>query len=464
MVLNRQSSRLYSLLLVIIDFLCINLAFSIAWLLRFQIKIIPLKQYQPFDVYLISVSLASFFWILIFAYRGLYSYNPRVSVKNQGTQLLGATIIAAFVTMALSFMYRQFAYSRFVFIIGTLLAFLIIFAARIIFTQIVLHLLKKGIGVAKTVILGSGEAAESLAKIIAYDQYTKVGFLGLFKFKRDGEINPKLKEALVNEGAKRVIVAGIEPSEEDMRELLYECRKEGASVEFLPPFDELLQGRVERTRLGGYNLLLFKDIALEEWQRIVKRSADILLSIILLMVLSPFLLIIALLIKLTSKGPTFYKQIRIGRNGRKFKMIKFRSMYRDADKRVDELLKKYNVSNLKLIKLKKDPRITPVGRFLRRFSLDELPQLINVLKGEMSLVGPRPPLPREVELYHNWELKRVDVTPGMTGLWQVSGRSDVPFEKMVEYDLEYIKNWSLWLDLKILLKTPLVVLTGKGAY
>ncbi|MCD6531113.1 sugar transferase, partial [bacterium] len=146
-----------------------------------------------------------------------------------------------------------------------------------------------------------------------------------------------------------------------------------------------------------------------------------------------------------------------------FKMIKFRSMYADAEKRLAEFLDK-NEATGPIFKMKHDPRVTPVGRILRRFSLDELPQLFNVLVGQMSLVGPRPPLEREVKQYEKWQLRRIDVTPGMTGLWQISGRSDLPFEKMVELDIYYIEHWSLWLDIKILLKTIPAVISGKGAY
>jgi len=144
-------------------------------------------------------------------------------------------------------------------------------------------------------------------------------------------------------------------------------------------------------------------------------------------------------------------------------MLKFRSMYEDAEKRLEEYLAK-NEAEGPIFKIKDDPRITPVGKFLRRYSLDELPQLINVLLGQMSLVGPRPPLEREVKEYEEWQLRRIDVTPGMTGLWQVSGRSDLPFSQMVQLDIYYIEHWSIWLDIKILLKTIPAVLSGKGAY
>jgi lipopolysaccharide/colanic/teichoic acid biosynthesis glycosyltransferase len=175
------------------------------------------------------------------------------------------------------------------------------------------------------------------------------------------------------------------------------------------------------------------------------------------------MLAIALAIKLDSPGSVFYAQERVGKDGARFRMWKFRSMRKDADKLLEELRAKNEASG-PLFKMKHDPRVTAIGRFLRRSSLDELPQLFNVLLGEMSLVGPRPPVPSEVAQYEDWQHGRLRAVPGMTGLWQVSGRSDVPFHDMVRLDLHYIRNWSLWLDLEIILRTLPAVIGNRGAY
>ena len=195
-----------------------------------------------------------------------------------------------------------------------------------------------------------------------------------------------------------------------------------------------------------------------------KRVLDIVGSLVLILVLSPLLLAIALLIKLTSSGGILYKQQRTGRWGLAFSFYKFRSMYSDADERLRELLKTSNEKDGPIFKMKNDPRITPVGRFLRKYSLDELPQLFNVLKGDMSLVGPRPPIPREVEQYKDPEFLRLSVPPGITCLWQICGRSDTTFEEWMALDTLYVQHMSIWLDLKILIKTPTAVLRGEGAY
>ena len=195
-----------------------------------------------------------------------------------------------------------------------------------------------------------------------------------------------------------------------------------------------------------------------------KRLMDIVLAIVAIIVGSPVFLITALLVKITSPGPIIFSQVRVGRYGRHFKFYKFRSMYIDAEARKAELLKHNESNDGVIFKMKHDPRITPVGRFIRKFSIDELPQLFNVILGDMSLVGPRPPLPSEVRNYSLEERKRLNITPGITCLWQVSGRSELPFSKQMALDKEYISSRSAWKDFLILLKTVPAILTGKGAW
>ena len=195
-----------------------------------------------------------------------------------------------------------------------------------------------------------------------------------------------------------------------------------------------------------------------------KRLMDIILSLIAIVVGSPVFLLTALLVKVTSPGPIIFSQVRVGRFGRHFKFYKFRSMYIDAEARKAELMKHNESGDGVIFKMKRDPRITPVGRFIRKFSIDELPQLFNVILGDMSLVGPRPPLPQEVRTYTLEERKRLNITPGITCLWQVSGRSELPFSKQIALDKEYIASQSVWKDFLILLRTVPVILTGKGAW
>jgi lipopolysaccharide/colanic/teichoic acid biosynthesis glycosyltransferase len=225
---------------------------------------------------------------------------------------------------------------------------------------------------------------------------------------------------------------------------------------------------VEFTTLYGIPMLDMRPVAFTRRQELVKRAFDIVIASTLLAVQAPLLALTAILIKVTSEGPVLYRSSRVGQGGRHFTFLKFRSMYVNLIDRHD--LASHNENGGHLFKIRRDPRITPLGKILRRFSIDELPQLVNVILGQMSLVGPRP-LPSEdldpdgmSTRFAVWAEQRARVLPGITGLWQIRGRSDVPFEQMMELDIEYIKNWSLLLDLKITLYTPIVMLSGRGAY
>lgn len=226
---------------------------------------------------------------------------------------------------------------------------------------------------------------------------------------------------------------------------------------------------------GLFNINLYPDLSKPSFSRqatsFMKKLMDITGSLFALLIFSPIFLVIAAAVKLTSEGPVFFKQERMGLNGKTFTFLKFRSMYTNNDpSRHKDYIKKLigegkEANSPGVYKLSNDPRITPLGSFIRKTSIDELPQFINVLMGDMSLVGPRPPIPYECEIYDIWHRRRLlSVKPGITGLWQVTGRSSTTFDEMVRLDLKYVNEWSLWLDIKLLLKTPWVVLTGKGGY
>jgi exopolysaccharide biosynthesis polyprenyl glycosylphosphotransferase len=260
-----------------------------------------------------------------------------------------------------------------------------------------------------------------------------------------------------------VIVALPTQQYERVTHLSLQLQQQPVMVHMVPSVLDLTFARTPVSALGGIPLISLRESALSETQRLFKRMCDIVGSLVLLLLLSPLMFLIALLIKLESPGSVFFKQERVGENGEHFKMIKFRSMYQDAEQRWREVAQRDPNGRL-LHKHGNDPRITRIGRTLRRTSMDELPQLINVLRGEMSLVGPRPEMPYITDEYEPWQWQRFRVPAGITGWWQVNGRSDKPMHLHTEDDLYYIQNYSFWLDLRILLKTVLVVLRGQGAY
>jgi len=277
-----------------------------------------------------------------------------------------------------------------------------------------------------------------------------------------GKIN-ELSFILENHLIDEVVVAMDFHQSHSLAFIIKTCEEIGVDVTLAPmPYGADIS-KVYYSEFNQMPLMVLSMTPLSQCQLMVKNIVDLLASLVLLIALSPLMGLIAMLIKLNTPGPIFYSQIRCGLNGRRFYMHKFRSMYVDADQRLSELLTQ-NQQSGPVFKMKNDPRVTSVGYWLRKLSLDEFPQLINVLQGHMSLIGPRPPLPQEVLAYQASQRRRLSVVPGITGLWQVSGRSDVDFQKWVELDLYYIDHWSLWLDLKIIIKTIPAVLQGKGAY
>jgi len=225
-----------------------------------------------------------------------------------------------------------------------------------------------------------------------------------------------------------------------------------------------LKASVKENYYTNNIVLSEKDIQTSKLYLATKRTIDIVGSLTGIIILFPLCLLVAICIKLEAlKDPIIFSQLRVGKNGKCFKIYKFRSMVRDAEEKLTELLHKNDVKG-HMFKMKKDPRITKVGKFIRKTSIDELPQLINILLGQMSFVGPRPPLPREVKEYTEYERQRLLITPGCTGLWQISGRSDLDFNHMLELDLKYISNRTIWFDMKIIIKTIFVLFNSKGAY
>jgi exopolysaccharide biosynthesis polyprenyl glycosylphosphotransferase len=259
-----------------------------------------------------------------------------------------------------------------------------------------------------------------------------------------------------------VIFAAAKGEMEKIEDAFRLCEEEGVKTRVLLNFFPHVVSRVYLDRLEEMPLLTFTTTPENEYLLLLKRVLDFTMALLLLILLSPLLLLLALLIRLTSRGPVLYRQVRCGLGGRKFTVYKFRSMHAGADLLREELAA-LNELDGPVFKIKNDPRCTTVGRFMRKFSLDELPQFFNIVKGDMSFVGPRPPLPEEVEKYAGWQRRRLRMQPGLTCLWALEGRNQLSFHRWMELDLMYIDNWSPGLDAKILLKTIPVVLLGRGA-
>jgi exopolysaccharide biosynthesis polyprenyl glycosylphosphotransferase len=328
----------------------------------------------------------------------------------------------------------------------------------------------------RTVIVGSGLVADRLAERLERHGEFGLETIGLVdddvhRTEDSSQRLPKLgsldqlAEVLDECDVDRVIIAFSRASHQQLLSCVRVCRDHRTAIDIVPRLFELLDGARSLNQIGGLPLLSLGAPPLSSFARAAKRGLDIAVSAILITLLSPILLLIALGIKLTSRGPILFRQTRVGRGDTEFGVYKFRSMYMDAEERKKELEEANEATDGVMFKIKRDPRITPVGTILRRTSLDEIPQLLNVLKGDMSLVGPRPLIIAEARAAGPaWHARRLDLRPGITGLWQISGRSDIPFQEMVRFDYQYVAGWSLARDIEILLATIPVVLSGRGAY
>jgi exopolysaccharide biosynthesis polyprenyl glycosylphosphotransferase len=327
----------------------------------------------------------------------------------------------------------------------------------------------------RTVMVGSGLVADRIAERL--DRHTEFGLetIGLV----DDDVHtlegsqemPKLGSldqldgVLKKYAVDRVIIAFSRASHQQLLASIRTCRDQGVAVDIVPRLFELIDTGPALTQIGGLPLISIRTPRLTKTSRAAKRVLDLIVSIVLIALLSPLLLLVAIAIKLDSRGPILFKQIRAGRGGTEFEVFKFRSMFKDADERKRQFDDENESTDGVMFKIKRDPRITRVGRLIRRSSIDELPQLLNVVLGDMSLVGPRPLILDESKYAaQSWHARRLDLRPGITGPWQVSGRSDLPFQEMVRFDYQYVSGWSLARDIEILLATIPVVLSGRGAY
>jgi exopolysaccharide biosynthesis polyprenyl glycosylphosphotransferase len=353
----------------------------------------------------------------------------------------------------------------------TLATLLVRYAAR----QRLGRLRSRGLCTKRVVLVGRGGAVLELAARLRRETYAGLEVVAVCVTAADrtrvaqvagvpvGGLDDVLAMAGRHEAHTVAVTSASETAAEYLRRLSWELEGTGLELLVAPGLIEVAGPRLHIRPLEGLPLLTVESPQFEGWRRVVKGGVDRLSALVALVLLAPVLLGIAAAVRVSSGGPILYRQERVGVHGRSFTMLKFRSMVADADQRLAQV-QDVNFGDGLLFKARQDPRVTPIGRWLRRLSLDELPQLLNVLGGSMSLVGPRPPLPSEVARYDNSVRRRLLVKPGLTGLWQISGRSDLAWEEAVRLDLRYVENWSLAADLAILWKTGRAVLSSSGAY
>ena len=470
----KQRARLVARSLRAGDMAMLGAAFPVAYFLRDRVVVSSLGETVP-GLYPISsywplLASSLLVWQLASWVTGLYGAYRTLGIGAEVFRLVRTFVISAVVIAAGQFVWKNHELSRLFFALYYSSAFTLLVANRVTVRVLAHAARRRGFNTRTFGVVGLGEMAQGLVEAISAHRewgYVFAGYVledgappppGVKVLGRLSEMGEILERHVLDE-----VIFGV-PREklEEIEQAVLLCEEQGVRVKVLLNFFPARISRMEVEELEGVPILTFSSAPTDAAPLVWKRAFDVVASLIILVVLAPLFAAIAVAIRLESRGPVLFRQRRVGQNGREFWLYKFRSMCVDAEARSHEL-KQHNEMDGPAFKMRGDPRVTRVGRLLRRTSLDEFPQFWNVLRGEMSVVGPRPPLPSEVKLYKRWQRRRLSVRPGITCIWQISGRSELDFAQWMALDLEYIDNWSLWGDIKIVLQTIPAVLWGKGA-
>ena len=478
----KRSEIAFALLRIPLDFAMTVAGILVGYRLRIEGDFIPGVDFVithanllPIEDYFQISLLFGGLLVLVFAFFGLYDMKNTEGPLRESRRVAKHSLVWFLVVMSYFFLTRVTFFSRLVLIYGFLFTLIFVILARLILRHIERSCLKRNIGRRNVLLIGSNKIASRISAALRKDwHYNVIGYLSersreIEGLKKLGSLKDLLR-IVKNKAIDSVILTDQNLTEVQDQQILQLCQENHIEYRFVPEILEVERSNIDIAPIAGFPVIHLKPTPLDGWGRITKRGFDIVVSSLALLALSPVFALIALGIKRDSKGPVFFSKLedgspakRVGQNGSLFTFYKFRTMRHNTHHlRFTELAEKSHRKG-PLLKIKDDPRITPFGRTLRKTSLDELPNLWNVLKGDMSLVGPRPHLPEEVEKYEDSARFLLTIKPGITGLSQISGRSDLDFEEEVRLDSYYIKHWSLWIDLKILFKTVFVVFGGKAA-
>lgn len=468
----RQQAKLFSRISKGIDVAILVASLYLAYLFRIASDSRP----PDFTEYAWLLIVAIPTWLYLLDKQGLYASFRRMSSFNILTRMINVHVFGGFVCAAAIFLFHFENYSRLIYGGFLLLAFLLLTVERIIMRKLLGCFRAKGYNTRNLLIIGTQEKAKKIQQVIEDHKDWGLRISGVLQADESKPLTSEFRGVPVLgyareliEVCKRVQIDEVvfclsKDQIVDVEDNLRALEELGITMRVvLDVFECEFAKRTFGTFHDEIPVLTFHTKCLDPQQLLVKRLLDIFGALVGLAITALAFPFIAWALRRDDPGPIFFGQERVGENGRIFKCWKFRSMYVDAEERKKDLMAQNEMKGA-IFKIKNDPRITPIGHFLRKTSLDELPQFWNVLKGEMSLVGTRPPTPAEVEQYENWHRRRISIKPGITGLWQVSGRNQITdFDEVVRLDLQYIDTWSLWSDIRILLRTIKVLVTGHGA-
>jgi exopolysaccharide biosynthesis polyprenyl glycosylphosphotransferase len=442
------------------DAACVALAYSAAYAIRFHFEpfltAFPAeKGVPPFLLYVKAAPVVVFMWILALSWDDCY-VRISLAALDEFIRIFRVSFAGTLLSMSAMFLYRESSYSRLVFAFGGFSAFLTLYLYRQALKAGYIYWIQSRGRPHRVLIIGEGYLSRSLRRIV--DRQGDRAVLAQSRL-NVADVRRTITRSRIGE----VLLAHPQISHKEAVDLASFCEEKGVTFRLIPDILEIRMGEVLIDESLGVPTFKIKPVSLQGSAFLTKRLMDVMLSALLIGVFFIPLLVIALLITITSPGGIFYEHERVGFRQRPFQFMKFRTMVSNADVLLHDLKEKSDRKG-PVFKMKNDPRITAIGKILRRYSLDEVPQLINVLRGEMSLVGPRPQVIWEAQAYDEWARKRLNVLPGITGLWQVSGRAELTYEEMIDLDIFYIEHWSPGLDIRILLKTIPAVLSAKGAY
>ena len=471
----KERARQISLAVSVLDMLLLVGSFLAAYHLRANLLPLWLDGFEhvPLETHLWLPLVSVPLFHLLFQVFRIYDSIRTLPFSRIALGIAKPFLIAGPVLGSLVFLFQAKSYSRPIFLGFLGLYFLLLVLEKWSIKVFLNQIRRRGRNYRDILIIGVGPEASGVAAVLERHGHLGmrvIGHLSLDREARAPEVRAPLlgtvedlPSILDGRVVDEVLFAVPAATLLSLERYIWKCEEVGVRVHLKADFISTLISRTYAGDIDGIPILTISATPNAAGLLVIKRAMDIIVALASLVILSPLLLAIAAALKTTSRGPVLHRQERIGLNGRRFVMLKFRSMWADAERRRPEL-ERLNEASGPVFKMKNDPRVTPVGRYLRRLSLDELPQLWNVLKGDMSLVGPRPPIPHEVERYERWQRRRLSMKPGLTCLWQIRGRSEVDFEKWMKLDMEYIDNWSVGLDLKILAGTVAAVITARGAH
>jgi exopolysaccharide biosynthesis polyprenyl glycosylphosphotransferase len=446
-----QRKRIFAVNLWVFDLVLTTASFFLAY--RFR-SLFELEGHlvMPVQIYLWLLAIILPTWALLLPLFRVYS-EPTLAPLNQIVRLSKGIVCAWLLMAALISFVKPDQSNRVILILTLAINYILLVSYRVVLMKVTKH---GALDIRHVAVVGNGPSAREFAHTIENHHIWGLKLIGVF-------VREDVRRLLEDGGVDELILVVDKESLSESTDIFLLCEELGVTARVVLNFFPHSIARMELHEFDGFPLLSFSTTPTNEALMFVRRILDVVLATIILAVFGPLVMLpTAILIKLTSPGPVLFKQKRCGLNGRQFVMYKFRSMVNNAEQlRVE--LEGLNEMDGPVFKSSQDPRITLIGRIIRRRSIDELPQLFNVLRGDMSLVGPRPPIPDEVQRYERWQRRRLSMKPGMTCLWQISGRNEVSFDDWMKLDLTYIDNWSLLLDLEILLKTIPVVLLGRGA-